>query len=189
MPKVPALAVVQRAPVVVAAPAALTAGAAVYTIAQIVAVSFADAYDVMKDGHEWADPRLNAATAEGRIIFMPLGAVVRVNGVEYDIKQFNVPTTWTQEDEDRNPTENERIALTRELVENTIYAHESLIAKQLKKSNLIISKGYKVERTNTWEVPDTPAWYFLTYTAAACVPKDIDLRTADIWTGPEELTS
>lgn len=45
----------------------------------------------------------------------------------YDIAQLNVPVTWTKGDDAKNPSENQKIALVKSLLENAINSHDDLI--------------------------------------------------------------
>lgn len=45
----------------------------------------------------------------------------------YDIAQLNVPVTWTKGDEAKNPSESQKIALVKALLENAITSHDDLI--------------------------------------------------------------
>ena len=160
-----------------------TAALPTYTglsIAQIIAASFIPAYAAMKDGHTWADARLNRAMDEGRLVIRPLAASIEVNGTFYDVSQLNVPTVWTKNGEAKNENPEHRENFCATLINNTINSHEDLIAFALEDHNLIVSNAYRVERGDVQQVVGQNAFYFLTFTAVVGVPKDIDLRTATI---------
>ena len=163
--------------------AVTTAAVPTYTglsIAQIMATAFIPAYAAMKDGHEWADARLNVAMDEGRLIIRPLAASIEVNGIFYDVQQLNVPTCWTKGDEAKNEKQENKERFCASMIENTINAHEDLVCSALNYHNLIVSSGYRVEKGDVNQVVGQNAFYFLTYTAVVGVPKDVDLRTATI---------
>lgn len=50
-----------------------------------------------------------------------------ITSAVFDIAQLNVPVTWTKGDEAKNPSENQKIALVRSLLENGINSHDDLI--------------------------------------------------------------
>lgn len=45
--------------------------------------------------------------------------------------QINVPITWTKGDEAKNPTDNQKIALVKSLIENGINSHDDLIEQSI----------------------------------------------------------
>ncbi len=49
----------------------------------------------------------------------------------YDIAQLNVPVTWTKGDDAKNPSENQKIALVKSLLENAINSHDDLIEQSI----------------------------------------------------------
>lgn len=49
----------------------------------------------------------------------------------YDIAQLNVPVTWTKGDEAKNPTENQKVDLVRQLLENGINSHDDEIENDI----------------------------------------------------------
>ena len=54
-----------------------------------------------------------------------------VTSAVFDIAQLNVPVTWTKGDEARNPSENQKIALVKHLLENAIDSHDDLIEQSI----------------------------------------------------------
>lgn len=50
-----------------------------------------------------------------------------ITSAVYDIAQLNVPVTWTKGDEAKNPSESQKIALVKALLENAINSHDDLI--------------------------------------------------------------
>jgi hypothetical protein len=50
-----------------------------------------------------------------------------ITAAVYDIAQVNVPVTWTKGDEARNPSESQKIALVKALLENAISSHDNQI--------------------------------------------------------------
>ena len=55
----------------------------------------------------------------------------------YDIAQFNVPVTWTKGDEAKNPTESQKIALVKSLLENAINSHDDLFEQRIFTSSTV----------------------------------------------------
>jgi hypothetical protein len=49
----------------------------------------------------------------------------------FDIAQLNVPVTWTKGDDAKNPTEAQKIALVKSLLENAINSHDDLIEQSI----------------------------------------------------------
>lgn len=45
----------------------------------------------------------------------------------YSVAQISVPVTWTKGDDAKNPTENQKVALVKQLLENGINSHDDLI--------------------------------------------------------------
>jgi hypothetical protein len=54
-----------------------------------------------------------------------------ITSAVFDIAQLNVPVTWTKGDEARNPSENQKIALVKALLENAINSHDDLIEQSI----------------------------------------------------------
>ncbi len=54
-----------------------------------------------------------------------------ITSAVYDIAQLNVPVTWTKGDEARNPSENQKIALVKSLLENAIDSHDDLLEQSI----------------------------------------------------------
>ena len=50
-----------------------------------------------------------------------------VTSATYPIAQISVPVVWTKGDDAKNPTENQKIALVKSLLENGITSHDDLI--------------------------------------------------------------
>lgn len=50
-----------------------------------------------------------------------------ISSAVFDIAQINVPVTWTKGDDAKNPSENQKIALVKSLLENAINSHDDLI--------------------------------------------------------------
>jgi hypothetical protein len=55
----------------------------------------------------------------------------------FDIAQLNVPVTWTKGDDAKNPSENQKIALVKALLENAINSHDDLIEQRIFTSSTI----------------------------------------------------
>lgn len=54
-----------------------------------------------------------------------------ITSAVYDIAQINVPVTWTKGDDAKNPSENQKVALVKALLENGINSHDDLIEQTL----------------------------------------------------------
>jgi len=54
-----------------------------------------------------------------------------ITSAVYDIAQLNVPVTWTKGDEAKNPSESQKIALVKSLLENGINSHDDLIEQRI----------------------------------------------------------
>lgn len=54
-----------------------------------------------------------------------------ITSAVYDIAQINVPVTWTKGDDAKNPTETQKIALVKSLLENAINSHDDLIEQSI----------------------------------------------------------
>jgi hypothetical protein len=55
----------------------------------------------------------------------------------FDIAQVNVPVTWTKGDEAKNPSENQKIALVKALLENAINSHDDLLEQLIFTSSAV----------------------------------------------------
>jgi hypothetical protein len=60
-----------------------------------------------------------------------------ITSAVYDIAQLNVPVTWTKGDDAKNPTENQKIALVKSLLENAINSHDDLIEQSIFTSSTV----------------------------------------------------
>src|SRR3990167_1834697 len=49
-----------------------------------------------------------------------------LTAASYDIAQMNVPVTWTRGDETKNPSDTQKVALVRALLENGITSHDEI---------------------------------------------------------------
>ena len=54
-----------------------------------------------------------------------------VTSASYVVAQLSVPVVWTKGDEAKNPTENQKIALVKQLLENGINSHDDLIEQAI----------------------------------------------------------
>jgi len=54
-----------------------------------------------------------------------------ITSAVYDIAQLNVPVTWTKGDEAKNPSETQKIALVKVLLENAINSHDDLLEQSI----------------------------------------------------------
>lgn len=54
-----------------------------------------------------------------------------ISSASYSVAQINVPVTWSKGDEARNPSDNQKIALVKSLLENGITSHDDLIEQSI----------------------------------------------------------
>lgn len=54
-----------------------------------------------------------------------------VTAAAYDIAEISVPVTWTKKTEVQNPSENQKVAFTRQLLDNAINSHDDAIEEAL----------------------------------------------------------
>lgn len=131
------------------------------TIGQIVATSYpAVLAEMRKAANQWAESafmreleRQNAVQRKsfGSTIEVPLdyrrnpGAAVLTSDLQptsmaktevitsatYDIAEISVPVVWSKKDEVQNPSENQKIALVKGVLENAITSHDDLIEASL----------------------------------------------------------
>jgi hypothetical protein len=127
------------------------------TIDQITAVSYPAVLAEMRKGeNQWAEnAALREFEKQGVISRESLGATIecpldyRVNpdtavlagdqdeaslvktdvvtSASYSIAQLSVPVVWTKGDEAKNPSENQKISLVKQILENGINSHDDLI--------------------------------------------------------------
>lgn len=126
------------------------------TIEQIAAVSFPAVLAEMRNQNQWAEnAALRELEKQGAIKRTSLGATIEVpldyrpnpdaavmaadqdtaalvktevvTAASYDIAQISVPVTWTKGDEAKNPSENQKIALVKQIMENGINSHDDLV--------------------------------------------------------------
>lgn len=55
----------------------------------------------------------------------------------YDIAQLNVPVTWTKGDEAKNPSDTQKIALVKSLLQNAIDSHDDLLEQRIFTSSAV----------------------------------------------------
>lgn len=96
-----------------------------------------------------------------------------VTSAVYDIAQMNVPVTWTKGDDAKNPSENQKIALVKSLLENAINSHDDL----LEQSIFVTSAAGGVELLGL----DT-----LVPTSGQGSPGGIDATTETWWRNPAD---
>ncbi len=131
------------------------------SISQIVAVSYPAVLAEMRKGaNQWAESALmNELERQGAIDRKSLGATIEapldyranpgagflatdmtpvnltktdvITSASYDIAELSVPVVWSKKDEVQNPTENQKIALVKNLLENGINSHDDQIEQAL----------------------------------------------------------
>lgn len=127
------------------------------SIEQIVAVSYpAVLAEMRKAANQWTEnAALRALEKQGAIQRVSLGATIEapldyranpdtavlaadqdtaslvktevVTSASFNVAQLSVPVVWTKGDDAKNPTENQKIALVKQLLENAINSHDDLI--------------------------------------------------------------
>lgn len=131
------------------------------TIGQIVAVSYpAVLAEMRKAANQWAESAfMRELEKQGAIERKSLGATIEapldyqrnpgtsflttdlqptslsktevITSASYDIAEVSVPVVWSKKDEVQNPTENQKIALVKSLLENGITSHDDIIEQSL----------------------------------------------------------
>ncbi len=54
-----------------------------------------------------------------------------LTAAQYDYAELSVPMVWSRGDEAKNPTENQKVAFVKSLIENTLNSHDDLIEQAL----------------------------------------------------------
>ena len=131
------------------------------TIGQIAAISYpAVLADNRKAANQWAESAfLRELERQGAIVRKSLGSTIEapldyrrnpgagflasslqptslseteiVTAAQYDIAELSVPMTWSKKTEVQNPTENQKIAFVKQMIENGIDSHDDLIESAL----------------------------------------------------------
>lgn len=127
------------------------------SIEQMAAISYpAVLADMRKAGNQWAEnAALREMEKQGVIQRIALGPTIEapldyrpnpdtavlaadqdeaslvkteiVTSASYSVAQVSVPVVWTKGDEAKNPSENQKVALTKQLLENGINSHDDLL--------------------------------------------------------------
>ena len=131
------------------------------TIGQIAAVSYpAVLAEMRKAANQWAESAfMRELERQGAIEHKSLGATIEapldyqrnpgtviqttelqplsqtktevVTAASYAIAEVTVPVTWSKKDEATNPSENQKIALVKQLLENGIESHDDILEQSL----------------------------------------------------------
>ena len=131
------------------------------TIGQIVAVSYPEVLaEMRKAANQWAENAfLRELERQGAVVRRSLGATIEapldyqanpgaeflatdlqptsmaktevLTAAGYDIAEISVPIVWSKKDEVQNPTQNQKIALVKQLLENGINSHDNLIERYI----------------------------------------------------------
>lgn len=150
------------------------------TISQIVAVSYpAVLAEMRKAANQWSESALmRELEKQGGIERKSLGATIEapldyqrnpgtailatdltqtsltktevVTSASYDIAEVSVPIVWSKKDEVMNPSENQKIALVKSLLENGINSHDDIIEQSmfLTSTNGFLGLLTVVDKTN-----------------------------------------
>jgi hypothetical protein len=126
------------------------------SIEQIVAVSYPAVLAEMRNANQWAEnAALKELERQGFIHRVSLGETIEapldyranpdtailasdqeeasllkteiLTAASYDIAQLSVPVTWTKGDDAKNPSETQKVSLTKQLLENGINSHDDMI--------------------------------------------------------------
>jgi hypothetical protein len=62
---------------------------------------------------------------------LAMGKTEVVTAALYDCGQLSVPVVWSKADETKNPTVNQKIALSRQLMENAINSHDDIVEQAI----------------------------------------------------------
>lgn len=150
-----------------------------YTIGQIFAVSWRaikNSFLFGPNARPFASPELNKLVDEGVIEFVSLGETVEIpqfDGTrkQYEVKQLAIYVTWTQGDENANPRESQKISLVKQLGENAIATHDTLLLEEAKGcKKLFISKQYHYHLSEEMALEGENAHYRVLSTAFCKVP-------------------
>ncbi len=131
------------------------------TVGQILAVSYpAVLAEMRKAANQWAESAfLRELERQGAIVRTSLGQQIEapldfqrnpgtviqatdlqqlslaktevITSAVYAIAEVAVPITWSKKDEVQNPTENQKIALVKSLLENGIESHDDILEQQI----------------------------------------------------------
>lgn len=131
------------------------------SISQIVAVSYpAVLAEMRKPANQWAESAfLRELERQGGLIKKSLGATIEapldyqrnpnagfltsdmqttsltktevITAASYSIAELSAPIVWSKKDEVQNPSENQKIALVKSLLENGIESHDDLIEQYI----------------------------------------------------------
>ena len=131
------------------------------TVGQVAAVSYPDVLTSMRGAHnQWvANPALKEFESQGFMERASFGENIEVpmdyrsnpdtavlvadqdtaalvntevmTSAVYDIAQMNVPVIWTRAEEAKNPTDTQKINLTRQKLENGINSHDDLLEQRI----------------------------------------------------------
>lgn len=130
------------------------------TIEQLASVSYPAVLAEMRNQNQWAEnAALRELERQGAIKHISLGATIEapldyrpnpdaavlaadqdtaallkteiVTAASFDIAQISVPVTWTKADEAKNPSENQKISLVKQILENGVNSHDDLIEQAI----------------------------------------------------------
>ena len=131
------------------------------SISQIVAVSYADVVaDQRKPANQWAESALmRTMESMGMIDRRNLGSTIEapidyrrnpgtdflatdltpvslvktevMSAASFSIAELSVPTVWSKGDDAKNPTENQKVAFVKSLLENALNSHDDAIEEAL----------------------------------------------------------
>lgn len=131
------------------------------TIDQITAVSFNDVRnDMRKPANQWAESAFLRELEKGGFIKQVAGGPLAeatidyrrnpgaaflasdmstvstsktdvLTAAQYEFAELTVPMVWSRGDDAKNPTENQKVAFVKALIENTLNSHDDLIEQAL----------------------------------------------------------
>ncbi len=186
------------------------------TIGQTVAVSYpAVLAEMRKAANQWAESAfLRELERQGAVIRKSLGATIEapldyqrnpaaaflatdlqptsltktevLTAASFDIAEVSVPIVWSKKDEVQNPTENQKIALVKSLLENGINSHDDLIEQYLfaTSTNGFLGLGTHVTTAGTGSdggIDSTLNTWWRNQTATYINDTDIEAAFTTVW--------
>jgi hypothetical protein len=70
-------------------------------------------------------------------------------------KLFNTGIAWTSRDEERNPTENNKISLVNAMLTNAVYSMDAFLEEQLERyDQIVLGQNCLYQLSETYKIPD-----------------------------------
>lgn len=186
------------------------------TISQIVAVSYpAVLAEMRKAANQWAESAfLRELERQGAVVRKSLGPTIEapldyqrnpgaaflatdlqptsmsktevLTAASFEVAEISVPIVWSKKDEVQNPTENQKIALVKSLLENGINSHDDLIEQYLfaTSTNGFLGLGTHVTTAGTGSdggIDSTINTWWRNQTATYVDDTDIESAFTTVW--------